>query len=650
MDLLNTSLEEILHGKGNGLNPILDVIMHETKSTYGLIAEKTKEGYLRFHAIRGIDKESPYMHRFQEHGYIDFSQPNTLHNRVLITADPFVCNDIPVYRKGCPFNKDHPYIQAYCSVAIKNYDNEVIGVIALGRNDPYDEKSILGYLKEYNATLANLLTMYRMIQDLKTDTITFVANTGNELRNPLDGIINVTRILEESQLNANQRDSISIISRCSLQMLDTVNDIIDYSQIMSGRLKLDLQPCSIKMCLDDIYQIMKERARDKGLTVSIEIDPIIPDLLLEDTVRITQILANVIGNAIKFTKKGQVKIIVKKHNNDIIYTVSDTGMGIAPEKLKDIFNPHHQTKLGLGLAITNALVALRKGTINITSQVNKGTTIEITLPIHKYDDIVDMDRLKIFYEKYPILIIDSNVSERTQIFNIVGKVSDTPIMTNNIADASIYLSHNTVFGYKMIIANANNFDFDDFNTLNIPIDIIVLLIADEYTLEKVSIRYNHHILHLETEQLLLALNANYVLNQTSTPISTSPIGNTKILLAAEDKTIIALLKSLGHTDIDLAYDGLDVFVKVTTGNYDICFIDLKLPIIDGITATKKIRESAKLTAIVALTISMSETIRDECFKAGMNGYITKPINKTELEKIMNTIVMKKIIGGLTVAN
>lgn len=641
--LMNQALDEIILGKSNGVKHILDMIIKETKSTHGLIAEKMKGGFLRFHAISGINDDSPYMRRFLESGYIDFTQPHTLHNRILTTTESFVCNDIPTYRKGCPFNVDHPKIKSYCSFAITK-GQSTIGVISIGRSDPYDEKQILSYLEQYKDTIANLLILFRKIQDFKDEAIAFIANMGDEMRIPLDGIVNVARILDDGQLHANQRESVNIISRCSLQLLDIVNDVIDYSNIMAGRLKLDLQPCSIKKCVDDIYQIMRERAHDKGITLIADVDSTIPELLREDTTRITQILVNVIGNAIKFTKKGTVKFTVKKIRDSIQFMIVDTGIGMTEETLHKILNPCFgaETKVGLGLAITYALVNLHKGSIKISSHLNKGTTVEIILPISLYDDVVDMENLKSFYERYPILIIDNDVIDRTRIFDIVRKISNTPIMTNNISDAGIYLSRNNIFGYKIVIINTKNFSVNDLNSLDIPYDVVVLLIAVDDLFEKITLRYNHHIAYpFTSDQILIAMNANYILSNVHHEV---PSNNVKVLvvLQAEDKHLIETFKSLGYLDLQVAYDGLNMFIKVTNEQFDICFVDLKIPIIDGITATRKIRESDNSIAIVAMTPSMSEVTRDECFKSGMNGYITSPINKLELEKIMNTVVMKKI--------
>jgi CheY-like chemotaxis protein len=642
MELFNIALNDIIFNGSNGMQYILDSVVKETQSTYGLIAEKITGTLLRFHAVHGIANDSSYMRGFHEHGYVDFPQLNNLHSRILTdpTAGPFIHNDIPSHRKGCTFKADHPTIKTYCSVPIINNKN-TIGVLSIGSSTTVYDINTLHMLEKYVDVISNLLILYRKIQDLEREKSIFMANTSIDLGNPLNGIISMTRLLKNSSLDDDQRKYTDVILKCGLQLLDSVNDIMDYSKIISGQLVLKPQICCIKNCINDVYEIMQERAHEKHLAITLDVDPNVPELQMIDNVRVTQILSNVISNAIKFTKKGSVKINVRREQNELLVKITDTGIGMTEDTLHKIFDHNVASHLGLGLAITKALVDLHHGTLKITSQVNKYTIVDILLPICACNAPIDLNQLKAFYKAYPVLIIDVNVHDRMRIFEIVGQLSNTPIMTNNLDDASTYLNRNNVFGYKMVIANVGGFNLADFNKLEMPQNVVVLLVADIESLSKINIRYDYHISYPFTaEQILATLNSICILHQSHATNIGIPID---ILVAdsIDGKQIITVLGSLGYFNIDTAQDGLDMYMKVLHNSYDICFVDLKLPIIDGLSVTRKIREASIATCIVALTTNISENVRSECFGAGMNGYITKPPNKSELEKIMNNVVMKK---------
>lgn len=290
----------------------------------------------------------------------------------------------------------------------------------------------------------------------------FLATMSHELRTPMNGVMGMAALLSETQLNDEQREYAEIISNCGESLINVINDLLDFSKIESGEMKLDIHQFNLKQCIDDTLNIFVRNAADKQIKVICNIDPLIPDIIVTDKLRLKQILNNLLSNALKFTHNGHISLSIKLlenlgNNLKLSFEVKDTGIGISPEHLSRLFKPFSQgdTSItrkyggtGLGLVICERLIELLGGSINIESAVNKGTTIAFNILSKTYspqpaDGIklaaqdVKEDVSGYFKHKFPlrILVAEDNIINQKVIKQMLNKLGYEPVLVNNGKEA-----------------------------------------------------------------------------------------------------------------------------------------------------------------------------------------------------------------------
>lgn len=657
------------------MSHVLEKVVAKFDIKYGFIGEKFKNEenvtYFRYHAIYGFDNFPEYMHSYIKNKYVDFFSENcdSLHYKILKTGTPYVCNEVVNSRCGRPFPEGHPIIDKFAVFPLK-YKDDIIGTIGLSRDESFDD-SFVRLFTPYVQMISNVLISIQKAEDLEQHKTSFMANMSHELRTPLNGIVCMSRLLQKTGLSAEQDEFLAIINHCSIQLLGLVNDILDYSKIKSGTMKLHLNPASFISCIKNIITIMIPKARDKGIMFTHNISPEVPDMVVTDSSRISQVLLNILTNAIKFTKKGSVDLSIQLANQNMTHhevhiCIQDTGIGIPEDRIPYVFDSFRQVGkdylmdsigVGLGLPITRHIVSLFNGKIWITSKLGVGTTVNITLEIKIYQSIVPPIQLKEYYIDKNVLVICSISDERKCIFESLVSMGIRPIMASSIDDARLYLD-NQGFDFNFLIIEYELLHKQSLP--NTPFPSIYIVDKNKDTGSNICDAVLTR--PINNDKMLDVYSKIYTLNKYRTipeePLSvTEPeecvCNNSKInILVAEDnisnqQVMIKLLNNLGYYDIEIAHDGLEAYVKLFNENqtYDIAFIDLKMPIMDGITVAHKFVQCKKNTQLVAVTASVSESIKDKCLKAGMIGYITKPIELHELESIMNVIVRKKLANN-----
>lgn len=290
----------------------------------------------------------------------------------------------------------------------------------------------------------------------------FLATMSHELRTPMNGVMGMAALLSETQLNDEQREYAEIISNCGESLINVINDLLDFSKIESGEMKLDIHQFNLKQCIDDTLNIFVRNAADKQIKVICNIDPLIPDIIVTDKLRLKQILNNLLSNALKFTHNGHISLSIKLlenlgNNLKLSFEVKDTGIGISPEHLSRLFKPFSQgdTSItrkyggtGLGLVICERLIELLGGSINIESAINKGTTIAFNILSKTYspqpaDGInlaaqdVKEDISDYFKHKFPlrILVAEDNIINQKVIKQMLNKLGYEPVLVNNGKEA-----------------------------------------------------------------------------------------------------------------------------------------------------------------------------------------------------------------------
>ena len=664
------------------LNFNLDKICTYLKVDNGFIGEKQINSqnitYFRYYAFYG-EMQLFLMDKLKKNGYIDFYSDCLMHHKIMENNTPVIINNIfEIKNEKLP--NGHPEIDSYCLFPLLK-NEELIGIIGFSKKNKIEfTNDDLEKIKILSKFISNVLINIRNVEELDTHKMSFIANMSHEIRTPLNSIITTIDMLQETTLNKMQTSFVDSIKTSGILLMDILNDILDYSKIINNGIKLKLIPLSINKCVSSVYTMLVQKANEKSLKFNYNIHNNVPDMIIADGIRLKQVLINVLTNAIKFTKRGEVLLNIeclKNENNncELLIKIKDTGIGIAEEKIPKIFDAYKQIDneylnsdfgIGLGLSITKHIVNLYRGTINVSSQVGVGTEVSIKIPFNIFTEQIDADILVHYFSNKDILIFDTDVNERIMLFTQMREFKLKPILTSCIDEIIMYLSDNN-YNFEFILINNNDLHEKDILKIQrIKNSSIKIIILDVENLNDKIIMYDYKLLRpIDTEKInyllgILYTSAQYqtksihnefliedkktkISNINNITIEKLEKSNLKILVAEDNKenqlVLIELLHSLGYLNIELTTDGQETLMKMLETDYHVVLMDLKMPIMSGITVTQKFKEIRHTqTKIIAITASLSEEVKIKCFEAKMDGFITKPIDKKDLNTVLNIIL------------
>ncbi len=498
----------------------------------------------------------------------------------------------------------------------------------------------------------------------------FLANMSHEIRTPMNGVIGITNILKNTPLSEEQRQYLEKVTYSADQLLAVINDILDFSKIDSGHIVLEQLPFSINTVIDYIDATFQTLAKDKGINFSITLENNVHPDLMGDIVRINQILINLCSNAIKFTEQGGVSVSIKeismsetiqKEICHLEVIVQDTGIGIAADKQQSLFDAFTQADTsttrqyggtGLGLTISKRLCKLMQGDIKITSEIGKGTQFVVSLCLQLNNQVVINDQSSnehSFLTPFNILVIDDNPLALTALEAQLKQLNLSATLVNSAKHALDIIEKDTLqFSAIILDWTMPIMDGQDF--------LLALQKSKPHYQANIIIltAYNTDIVKRHTKQL----NISSVLQK---PVLTSvlsaalhqaqqsnrPLNNTETLLEldklhiliAEDNeinqiVISEMLKNEG-AEITLSSDGQQCYEALKQGDYDLILMDIHMPKMDGIEATKKIRAMSDTSKsnipIIALTANVMEDDVKHYLASGMNAHVAKPIDIDELK-------------------
>jgi two-component system, sensor histidine kinase and response regulator len=508
----------------------------------------------------------------------------------------------------------------------------------------------------------------------------FMANMSHEIRTPLNAIIGMTELVLSGRVRQRQTEFLKMVFESGEALLDVINDVLDFSKVEAGKLELESEPFRLRDCLGDVMRSLAHRSRNVDLEMASDIHPDVPETLIGDAGRLRQIVVNLIGNSLKFTESGEVVLevrVISRTDSDVEleFAVRDTGIGIPDAKLSRIFEAFEQVDTtltrrfggtGLGLAICRKLTELMGGKIWVESRLGQGSTFYFTTRFPFVPE-APASQTSASMVGARVLIVDDNQTTRRILTDMLSSWEMVPTGVSRAREAIDLLERESrsETPFQLLLTDVHMPDVDGFTlvetirenpaTMELPVILLTSTHVQEELDQCERLRVTSHVAKpVKQSDLLEAITSSLCRARgteravVSAMDSAPPLPRLRILLAEDSimnqKLALGLLGA--DHDVTVASDGRQAVNLVEQESFDVVLMDVQMPVMDGLEATRLIRGQERRTdrhvPIVAMTAHAMKGDRERCLAAGMDFYVSKPIRAARLFEALQAATAKEL--------